>query len=209
MARMDDTIRSYEVREVVATFHDAGRFERAVEQLESAGIRREAINMIASHDAVKRKLGTHFAEADDIGHDDSIPQPIFEDRREVRQDERLAVGIPAYIGAAAGGIAVIATGGTIAFAALIAAAAGAVGAGIGGLIAHAIGEHHAHHLERELAKGGLVVTAEVDGEDEEDRAVAILRETGGEGAHAHSLTRYEVFDRQPLPMFDPYEHMLW
>ncbi|WP_138934321.1 hypothetical protein [Roseovarius arcticus] len=203
MSLSDDSIHSYEVREIVASFHDADLFETAVQTLEDRGIKRGAINMMASHDAVKRKLHHHFKTASDVSKDDDLPQPIYEDRQEIENDKRLAVGMPVYIGGASAGLAVVATGGTLAFAALIAAAGAAVGAGIGGLIAHAIGEHHAHLLAKQLKKGALLVLVEVS-DEEEEMVIDVLKQAGGADVTAHTLTRYEVFDRNVLPMFDPY-----
>ena len=97
----------------------------------------------------------------------------------------------------------VATGGTLAFAALVAAAGAAVGAGIGGLIAHAVGNHHADYLEKQLGKGALLVMVEVSDKAEEDAVIGILQQAGGTEIQAHSLTRYEVFDRTPLPHFNP------
>ena len=203
MSIKDETIHAYEVREVVSSFHDAKQFESAVQALEDSGITREAINMIASHDAVKKKLHDHFKPIGHINEDDEVPQTIFTDRHEIKSGKRMAVGLPVYIGGAGAGLAVVATGGTLAFAALLAAAGAAVGAGIGGLIAHAVGEHHANYLEKQLRKGALVVWVEVTGKPHEDSVIEILKKAGGEGVYAHTLTRYEIFDRTLLSNFNP------
>ena len=203
MSVSDDAIHTYEVREVVASFHDADMFEAAVQALQDRKIKRDAINMMASHDAVRKKLNQHFKETMDVSQADDLPQPIYEDRHEIEADKRLAVGMPVYVGGAGAGLAVVATGGTLAFAALIAAAGAAVGAGIGALIAHAIGEHHANLLAKQLKKGALLVLVEVTDEQEE-MVVDILENAGGEDVTAHTLTRYEIFDRTALPVFDPY-----
>ncbi|MCA8867584.1 MAG: hypothetical protein KDA67_02955 [Rhodobacteraceae bacterium] len=203
MSIKDDSIQTYQVREVVCGFHDADRFESAVQALEEVGIRREAINMMASHDAVTKKLHRHFKPADRIAEDEDLPQTILADRHEINSDKRIAVGLPVYIGGAGAGLAVVATGGTLAFAALVAAAGAAVGAGIGGLIAHAVGNHHADYLEKQLGKGALLVMVEVSDKAEEDAVIGILQQAGGTEIQAHSLTRYEVFDRTPLPHFNP------
>lgn len=205
MAHSDQSIQTYEAREVVSSFHNADRFETAVQALEDSGIRREAINMMASHDAVKKKLLAHFKPVDQISNDDELPQAIFSDRHDIKSDKRMAVGLPVYIGGAGAGLAVVATGGTIAFAVLIAAAGAAVGVGIGGLIAQAVGKHHANHLEEQLKMGALLVMVDVSGKAEEDRVIALLRSGGGENTHAHTLTRYEMFDSAPLANFNPYD----
>lgn len=204
MSVKDDTVRTYEVREVIAGFHSSDDFENAVTKLEESGFKRDAINMMASHDAVKRKLGGHFVANTKIDEDESIPQAIYDDKHDVTSEKRIAVGIPVYIGGLGAGLAVVATGGTLAFAALIAAAGASVGAGVGSLIARAIGKHHAEFLEKQLSLGALMVMVEVNGADDEKKAITLLKSAGGENVHAHSLTRYAIFDEAPLRYFDPY-----
>ena len=44
MSVSDGTIRTYEVREVIAGFHAAQAFEEAVAKLEASGFKRDNIN---------------------------------------------------------------------------------------------------------------------------------------------------------------------
>ncbi|NRD89079.1 hypothetical protein C8024_05900 [Sphingopyxis sp. BSNA05] len=111
--------------------------------------------------------------------------------------------MPTYIGGAGAGIAVVATGGTVAFAALIAAAGAAAGAGIGGLIAHAIGKHHADYMEKQLIDGGLLLWVRVKDDSQEAEIIELLNSLGGEDVHAHSITRYWGTNDVPLHDFDP------
>ena len=150
MSTLDDTIHSYEVREIVAHFSNADAFEAAVEMLVEHQIRRDAINMIASHDAVREKLGHLYKRSSNIEVDQRLPQTIFTDRHDVANKKVLAIGVPVYIGGIGTGLAVVASGGALAFAALIAAAGAAIGAGVGALMAHSIGSHHDEFLEEQL-----------------------------------------------------------
>lgn len=196
----------YEVREVLGYFHDADAFESAVAAVEEAGIRRDAINLMASHDALQEKLRHHFTAVDEISETETLPQPIFWDRHEIDADKRIAVGLPVYIGGLGAGLAVAATGGTLAFAALLGAAGGAAGAGIGRLIARHIGRHHAEYLEDQLTKGALVATVEVSDEMQENRVSRIMESFGADKVRAHTITRYDWFDHSSLQDFDPFEH---
>ena len=85
-----------------------------------------------------------------------MPQPIYSDRHDLANEKALAVGVPVYIGGIGAGLAIVASGGTLAFAALITAAGAAVGAGIGGMLAHSTGTHHAKDLEEQLKMGALL-----------------------------------------------------
>ena len=204
MQVQDHELLTYDVRETIARFETAEAFETAVEALENSGIRRDRINMIASHDAVQKKLGHVYASIHDVEADQRLPQTIYEDKRDLRGEKALAVGLPVYIGGAGAGIAVVASGGTLAFGALIAAAGAAVGAGIGSLIAHALGERHARFLQDQLELGALLITVEVETPAEEEKVTALLAGAGGHDINTHTLTRSQVFDKYELGGFDPY-----
>lgn len=194
----DQDLTTYEVREVVARFDAGSDFEDAVDALELAGFSRDAIHMWASHDALEEKLGHLYARTGKLADDERGPRPIYEDRRDVRGDETLAVGVPVYIAGAGAGLAVAATGGTLAFAALAVAGAMAAGAGIGSVIARVLGHRHAEFLENQLKMGALLVWVDVGEDGRERDAIRILKDAGGADVHAHTLTRYRVFDERPL-----------
>lgn len=200
MTKTDDELGYYEVREVIARFDDVTRFEAAVEQLEDSGISSDDIHMMASHETVRKKLGHHFDQTQKIDFNESSPQAIYEDKHDIASEKALAVGVPVYIGCVVTGLAVVATGGTLAFAALAGAAGAAVGGGVGGLIARVIGKKHAALLQDELAKGVLLVMVEVKDADEA-RVIAMLQSAGGQDVKAHTLTRYAVFDEADLTEF--------
>lgn len=199
-----DTADSYEVREVLGYFENAEAFEDAIERLLQSGINRDAIHLMASHDAVHEKLQHVFGAAKEELEDEKLPEPIYEDRKSLKTEKAMALGMPAYIGGAGAGLAVVASGGTIAFAALAAAACASAGAGVGGLLRGYIGRHHAKYLEQQLSFGHLVVSVELDRKDREPAVIEILNEAGAHSTSAHTVTRYRYFDEHPLEFFDPY-----
>ncbi len=199
----------YERRQVVAHFHNATAFEGAVESLEITGFQRDAINMVATHDAVIKKLGHRFEAK--ASPDDAVafPQAIYLDRHEVEGDEKLAIGAPAYIGGAGAGLAVVATGGTLAVAFAIAAAAAAAGAGIGVLLSRSIEKNRAEFLAKQLAMGDLLVTVDVDTTSDETKAIDLMTKAGGENVHAQSITRYWDDDDDAVGNFDLNAYREW
>lgn len=102
------------------------------------------------------------------------------------------------------GLTVVASGGTIAFAALAAAACASAGAGVGTLLRGFIGRHHAKYLEEQLSLGHLVISVDVDKPEREKAVLSILKGAGAHGTSAHTVTRYRHFDEHPLEFFDPY-----
>lgn len=199
----------YQQRQVVAHFHDATAFEHAVEVLEKKGFHRDAINMVATHDTVIKKLG-HRYEAK-ASPDDAVafPQAIYLDRHEVEGDAKLAIGVPAYIGGAGAGLAVVATGGTLAIAIAIGAAAAVASAGIGMLLSKAIDRHRAEFLAKQLAMGDLLVTVDVENNSDETKALDLMAISGGENVHAQSITRYWDDDGDALGNYDFNAYREW
>ena len=189
MSTPDGTLHSYEVREVGATFDKVAAFEDAVDALKDAGVRDLDISMIASHDAVKSRLG-HIFEPIDGSDVSATSEPIFTNRDDIKHGKAAAIGLPAYIGASGAGIAIVATGGTLAFAAVVAAAAAAAGSGIGSLFARAIGKHHAKYMQDQLALGHLLLWVRARDTKDETRLIRLMQDLGGTNVHAHSLTRY-------------------
>lgn len=203
MASTDDSPYQYEVREVVGTFENALSFEDAIEELEVSGMDRADISMLASQKSVEEKLGHLYHKTSELGDEGRVPQAIFASHHEIAEGKAAIVGIPAYIGGSGAGIAIVASGGTLAIAALVAAAGAAAGAGIGALFAHAVGEHHAQTLREHLTAGGLLLWVRVHNDAQEESAIAVLTRSGGKSVHAHSITRHWSEADIPLHDFNP------
>tara|TARA_R110002096_G_scaffold409359_1_gene608715 strand:+ start:32 stop:658 length:627 start_codon:yes stop_codon:yes gene_type:complete len=203
MSTPDKDNETYKVREVVGRFDDTTLFEDAVESVEKSGTDRAAINMMASHDTVQTKLGHRYESIAELKDTQNIPRKIFADRHERAESRAAAVGIPMYIGGAGAGMAIVASGGTLAFAALIAAAGAAAGAGIGSLAALAISKQQADSLSDHLSSGGLLLWVEVRDEEHEKEIISILEKAGGQDVQAVSITRNWGTDDVPLHDFNP------
>lgn len=199
-----ETEETYETREVLGYFEDADAFEMATDRLLDAGFNRDSIHLMASHDAVHRKLKYVFGDAKQSLEDEQLPEPIYNDSKSLKTEKAIALGVPAYIGGAGAGLAVVASGGTIAFAALAAAACASAGAGVGTLLRGFIGRHHARYLEEQLSLGHLVISVDVDTPEREKAVLGILNGAGANATSAHTVTRYRHFDEHPLEFFDPY-----
>ncbi len=195
--------KNYTIREVVARFDDPDLFEDAVEALEEAGVDRADISMLGSRKTVEEKLGHRFLRTAELEDDSAIPQTIFASRHEVAEGKAAAMGLPAYIGGAGAGMAVVASGGTLAIAAMVAAAGAAIGAGFGALIADAIGHRHAALIEEQLSAGGLLLWVKVKDDDQEQKVISVLMDAGGKDVHAHDITRSWSEEDVPLHDFNP------
>lgn len=186
----EEDIIPYEIRQVIATFSEANHFDDAVDAIEALGFDRAQISLVASHNAVKAKFGDKLEHQGVAFDDAAIPQRIYTDHKTVRAERVMAIGLPAYIGGAGAGLAIVATGGALAIAAGVAAVGAAAGAGIGTLLANAVSEHHIHFLEKQLKLGKLLLTVDLRDVDREAAVIDALKRSGAEDVRTTTVTRY-------------------
>lgn len=177
----------FKVREVVAVFQDAAKFEAAVDALETAGFVQTNISIMADSKAVADKLGHRFEPIDDMEDDPRVPRRTFVGRADRAVEESAAIGLPLYIGAMVGSAAVVASGGAVAMALLAAAAGGAIGGGLGGILARGIGKSEADRLEDNIRDGGILLWVAVSDADAQNVATDVLGKHGGTDVHVHEI----------------------
>jgi hypothetical protein len=189
---------SYAVREVVGVFGNSDKLEAAVETLEAAGFRREAMSVMASREAVVENLNHRFESIESTEDDPQVPRAAFND--DLAAGKAAVVSIPLYIGATVGSLAVVASGGALALAIAAAATGGLAGGGLGVLAVHAIAEHHAKTVEEHVAAGGLLLWVRISDRTREAEAIRALTASGGEHVHAHDITR--TWGAKGVPLHD-------
>jgi hypothetical protein len=200
--------QSYTVREVVGVFGSGDKLEAAVENLEAAGFRREDISVMASHEAVTKNLNHRFETVEQKEDDPRVPRAAFVAKSDLTMGKAAVIGVPLYIGATVGSLAVVASGGALALAIAAAAAGGLAGCGLGGLAAHAIAENHAKAIEEHVAAGGLLLWVQISDRAREAEAIGVLHASGGEHVHAHDIRRtwgvkdVPLHDWQPDPFLE-------
>lgn len=90
-----------------------------------------------------------------------------------------------YVGAVAAAGVVLVSGGALATALAGMALAGGGGALVGGLLAKLVGDRHAEHLQEQLEHGGLLLWVRTWNQEDERRAVEILKRHSGADVHVH------------------------
>lgn len=181
----------YLVREAVAVFHDEQAMDAAIDELEKHGFDRAEISLMASEEAVQTKLGDRYQRVEDAADDPSTPRTFLVTPEEVGAGRGALVGGLAYVGAAAAAGAVVASGGALLITALAAAAAGAGGGMVGSLLAHRLGERHAHEIEEHLKHGGLLVWVGLRDKAHEDSAVKILSRHTDKPVKVHEIDAFD------------------
>lgn len=177
------------VREVVAIFDDGAALENAIEVVEQAGVNRGAISVIASDETFGTKLSHVYRSVSEMDAHDDIARGVKVTRYELAEGQGAAFSIPVYVGATAGLIAVLASGGTVGLAALAGLAAGAAGGGIGVSLARLLGDQQAQHVQQQIEEGGLLLWVQVKDAADADARIDQLKSLGGRDVRVHVYQR--------------------
>lgn len=175
------------VREVVGIFAGSGDLQMAIDDLLSAGFDHVDLSLLASAAAVDEKLGHRFVKVETIADDQSLPRTAYVSPEAIGDAEGGVSGPLMYIGAMTAAGVVVASGGTLAALVTDAVAAGGSGGLIGGIAAKWIGSHHAHSLQDQLERGGLLLWVRAPDTAAESRAIDILQKHSGLDVHGHTL----------------------
>jgi hypothetical protein len=200
----DRALDRVKVREVAAVFRSRDALEEAVKALLIKGFDRADIDLMASIDAVREKLGEIYANPEALPDLPGIPRQAF-----VARDDKAALvagiaGILSYVGATAAAIGVVASGGALALALAAAAAGGTATGALGLALVHRILGHEAGaEIQHALDTGGLVVWVRVRSPEQEEAAQNILREHGGEAVRVHEIEIEKRVEDIPLSTLRP------
>jgi len=180
------------VREVVGIFASSGDLQMAIDDLLSAGFDRMDLSLLASAAAIDEKLGHRFVKVETIADDQSLPRAAYVSPEAIGDAEGGVIGALMYIGAMTAAGVVVASGGTLAALITAVVAAGGGGGLIGAIIAKWIGSHHAHYLQDQLERGGLLLWVRAPDIGAERRAIDILKRHSGLDVHGHTFPAAEM-----------------
>jgi len=175
------------VREAVGVFEHADDFQNAIDELLSSGFHRAALSLLAGERAVAEKLGHRYEPAGALADDPTVPRSAYVSTEAIGDGAGGLIGGLMYVGAVAAAGAVVASGGTLAAVIGAAALAGGTGGVIGSILAKLLGDHHAHYLQEQVDRGGLLLWVNTRSAEEETRAVEILRKHSSGDVHIHAL----------------------
>ena len=202
MGEADDVERRV-IREVAAVFHREEILEDAVQALLHTGFDRSDIDIMGDIETVRRRLGELYVPSEEIADVPGAPRRAYITRDDITTATASVAGMLFYLGAATAAMTVVASGGSLALVAAIAAAAGTAGAGIGAAAIHHLGKKQAEDLELQLMAGGIVVWVRVHNREMEERAQEVLAKSGGESIRVHEIEIERRLDDLPLSKFNP------
>jgi outer membrane lipoprotein SlyB len=172
------------VSEAVAVFERVRDLDAAVEELKRSGFKQGDISLLATEDAVARKLGHRYERVEELEDDPKAPRTVYKTRASAGDSEGMIVGSLTYLPAVVAAGTVVASAGVVAAAVTGTAIAGAL---IGTVLAHWLDKHHAEHLQEQLDRGGLLLWVRTPDEDTQRRALDILTRHSAHDVHIHRL----------------------
>lgn len=175
------------VREVVGVFRDETKLEGAIDELHGRGFDRAEISLLASEEAVRKKLGHAYRKVAELEDDEAV-RVAYVSKEDYGAAEGGLISGLVYVGALAGAGTMVASGGALGGALLAAALWGGAGGAIGVLLARWLDRHRASQLASQLERGGLLLWVHARDAEHEANAIDILQRNGAEDVHAHDLT---------------------
>jgi hypothetical protein len=172
------------VTEAVAIFHDVSDLDAAVEELRAAGFSHDDISLLATEQAVNRKLGHRYERVEELEDDPAAPRIAYRTRASLGDSEDRLIGSLTYLPAVVAAGTVVASAGVVAAAVTGTAIAGAL---IGTVLAHWLDKSHAEHLQEQLDRGGLLLWVRTPDPETQQRALAILARHSAHDVHIHRL----------------------
>jgi hypothetical protein len=196
------------VREVVGVFDTPAHLEEAVDQLDRAGLDRAAMSVLGAEtprpdEPRNDRAGLAPRSIIAIADDPTTPTTAFVSDISRSEARGMATAVPLLIGGFGAAWAVAAAGGALLFAIGATVASGAVGAGLGALLYHAVARHHAAAIRGQMAQGGLILWVRITDKDVEEKVTAVLRERGAGFVHTHMIERAWGVANSPLNGVQP------
>src|SRR5918995_1111712 len=91
------------VTEAVAVFHDVSDLDAAVGELRAAGFGHDDISLLATEQAVNRKLGHRYERVEELEDDPAAPRIAYRTRASLGDSEDRLIGSLTYLPAVGAG----------------------------------------------------------------------------------------------------------
>jgi hypothetical protein len=181
---MSEGVSTAKVREAVAVFDRVPELDAAVEDLRKAGFARGDISLLATEEAVQKKLGHRYERVEELEDEPAAPRVAYKSPTALGETDDVLIGSLTYLPAVVAAGTVVASAGIVAAAVTGTALAGAL---IGTVLARWIDKHHAEHLQEQLDRGGLLLWVRTPDGAAERQALEILTRHSAHDVHIHEL----------------------
>jgi hypothetical protein len=176
------------LREAVGVFTSENNLQAAIDELLSSGFHRAELSLLAGEDAVNEKLGGSFARSNTLADNSAAPRTAYVSPEAIGDAQGGIVAGLFYAGATIAAGAVVVSGGTILAAVVAATLAGGASGVIGAIMAKWLGDNHAHYLQSQIDRGGLLLWVRTRNTKAEELAAEILKRHSSRDVHVHTLS---------------------
>lgn len=173
------------VREAVALFDTEDEMQAAVDELETKGFSNTAISRPASQNEVEIALHHQVRNVKDLEDDSEVPRKAFIGPDSRTEGMAVLLMIPVYIFVMAAAGFAAASGLAVWQAIVISLMVGLFGVMVGGFFVYRITKRKVERARREKKWGGFLLWVRTGNNDQEDKAVNILRQHAGRDVHMH------------------------
>lgn len=192
----DAVIERARIREVAGIFRSRGDLDATVDELLRSGFDRAEI-AVTSRDAVRREFRLDIPP-EEIPEVPGIPRRPFLAPEDITLIAGMGIGILMFAGAALGAVAVTASGGPSAAAALAALLGGTIVGGSGAWLVRRLRRKHAPEIDIPNIVGEFVLFVRVRSNEREDKAREILLTHGAEAVRVHAIAIDKRLEDVPL-----------
>jgi hypothetical protein len=189
----DPAVDTINAREVAGVFHTSAALEAAADDLLLAAFDRADIDLMASPETVRDKLGGVYVADDELPDIPDVPRRAYIARDDATGAVAVVAGMLASVAVTAAAFAIVASGGALAIALATAAGGGTVA-----LLARHLGEERARELDAHIWDGGLILWVRVRSPEREALAQQILSTHGAEAVRVHEIEIDKRLDEIPL-----------
>ncbi len=180
------------IREAVGFFDTEKQLQETIDDLLEHGFHRAEISVLASIQAVEKKLGHYFDKVDILEDNPQVPHAAYVSKDSIGDAEGALLGGFMYVGAMIGVVPVVASGGALAAALTAAAIGGGVGTTLGAILAGIVGHHHSKYISDQLLHGGLLLWVRTFTLEDEIEAIRIMSNHSGIDVHVHGLPNVQT-----------------
>lgn len=173
------------LREAVGLFDNERDMQSAVDDLESHGFSNAAISRPVPPDEVEAAVKHKVETVQELEDDANVPRRAHQDIDSWTEGNTITIMVPVYVAfVVAAGVA--AAQGLEAWQMVtLTIMMGAFGAACGGLTVYLVGKRRYATIRREQAWGGLILWVRTGSQEQERKAVEILRRHAGRDVHLH------------------------
>jgi hypothetical protein len=183
------------LREVVGVFDDLEQLQRAVDELQEAGLNRADISTAGDARRINRELAGGYMDVKEIEDNGEVRRRVWISKVSLGDAEGILVGVAVYIPAMLAAAAVAGTGAEASRIVMAAAIAGALGGILGWLAARWLDRRYLRQFQEHMRRGGVVLWAAVHDAAQERKAAEIMAQHSGRDVHVHELP----LESKPIP----------